>query len=92
MTTFENNPRPLLSQKALNQMLNILREKIRYDARLASQLLRFMQDQGLALPDSLTPDKTNPIPVSFATKSAAHQYTYLRSAFEGIETVEQVME
>lgn len=92
MTTFENNPRPLLSQKALNQMVNILREKIRYDARLASQLLRFMQEHGLVLPESLSESKPAPIPVSFATKSAAHQYTYLRSAFEGIETVEQVME
>lgn len=92
MTTFERNPRPLLSQKALNQMLKTLQSRVMYDARLASQLLRFMQEQGLELPESLSENKPAPIPVSFTTKSAAHQFIYLRSAFEGIAAMEQVME
>jgi hypothetical protein len=92
MTTFERNPRPLLSQKALNQMLKTLQSRVMYDARLASQLLVFMQEHGLALPESLSESKPAPIPVSFATKSATHQFNNLRSAFEGIAAVEQVME
>lgn len=92
MTTFERNPRPTLSQKMLNQMVATLHERVRYDARLAAHLLRFMREHDLPLPESHSESKASPIPVSFSSKSAARQFQNLRSAFEGIASVEQVME
>ncbi|PKP10288.1 MAG: hypothetical protein CVU09_07940 [Bacteroidetes bacterium HGW-Bacteroidetes-4] len=92
MSTFERNPRPLLSQKVLNQMVKTLHSRVLYDARLAAKLLGFMQEQGLSVPESLSESKPAPIPVSFSTKSASHHIQNLRSAFEGIAEVEQVME
>lgn len=80
-----------LTHPTVNNMLRILTERVHKDAALANDLLHFLNEHSISVPMRSDEELEALIPVSFTQKNSNNQYRRLRSAFDGIEAVEQIL-
>jgi aspartokinase len=88
-TIYKN--KQILTHPTVNNMIQILGEKVHKDAALADDLLHFLNEHGINVPMRSDADLEVLIPVSFTQKNTNDQFRRLRNAFDGIGAIEQLL-
>ena len=80
-----------LNYATINSIVRILNDSLKTDINLANDLLHFLNDHHITVPELSNKRNEQPLPVSFEKKASEHLIDQLKYAFEGIEMTESLI-
>ena len=80
-----------LTLSTINSMVRVLNEALRVDPSLANDLFLFLKERNIHVPILTQKELSELIPVSYTQRNPAEQIHRLKGAFEGINSIENIL-
>ena len=80
-----------VSLTAIGEMVKVLKKELQNNPTLANELLAFLKDRNIDIP-TLNSEQTNrKAPIRYGGKHSDEKINKLKSSFEGIHSIENIL-